>query len=293
MKIYGLALFGIGIVAFGAGCSGEGAQTVEELAGEHDTLGGRAPAWNCLSGECPVYECDTAKQDVIEGNPTCESAGLGETLAKIDPVRSGSYYLRGGGKVTLDVNGRYFDWYATEPIGSVLVKGGPNARKYIYGGAQWDKDLHAPINEESECRPYGLSNVSFCSGGYLALKVKNIAEPSYEVLDVPGRWYTPFVVGTIDIINRTQFQATVESVTDKMQGMPDLPVDCGAVTFPFQLGPGESFKCYYDTQLPDSTQRINEAIVETSGQVKGAIGKTIISFEGLECPRFNVYGGCP
>jgi hypothetical protein len=105
----------------------------------------------------PVYHAN---------NPTCADLGYAHEI-KFDPPSAGSASADG---VTVDMSladdlfGKLVSWTSSAPIDAVLVKGGPNANAYVYGGgSSGDTGLHTPFNGPDKY--YGLSHVDFCWNG--------------------------------------------------------------------------------------------------------------------------------
>lgn len=84
------------------------------------------------------------------------------------------------------------------------------------------------------------------------------------------------VSGDITIYNPDpNFVATIESVTDTISDGIDASVNCPDWSIPA----GGSINCSYEsTPLPDGTNRINTATVETSGSVGGGSGTADVIF---------------
>jgi hypothetical protein len=98
---------------------------------------------------------------VENGNPSCESLGLGVDVLTIENVLGGSYAY-GGGSVSIMLSDVYFDFTSTDGMAAVIVKGGDNALVCTYVPATHeDYGLHAPINSNTGM-PYGISHISFC-----------------------------------------------------------------------------------------------------------------------------------
>src|SRR5664279_4330053 len=106
----------------------------------------------------------------IAGNPKLIDYGTGDTVFKIEPVTSGTYYGLHGLRVTIVVSeendgepdGQVFSWSSNMPVLEVLAKGsnGGNLYRYGTGGSYGDSGLHAPVNSS---RGYAnLSHISFC-----------------------------------------------------------------------------------------------------------------------------------
>ncbi len=107
----------------------------------------------------------------VEGNPTCSDVG-GQYEFKINDPYDGTFtggnHPDGALEVMIDVRdtpqGPVFDWEALNgTVFIIVVKGGPNANKYVYdaAGETSDTGLHSPLNPKNG-RYYGLSHISFC-----------------------------------------------------------------------------------------------------------------------------------
>lgn len=125
---------------------------------------------------------DDIQPDLVAGNPSCSSLGLGDFELKVEPVADGTY-TNGILTVNVDVrdtaDGPMFDWTSNLGVDAVIVKGGPNADSYVYDPPQedtGDTDLHAPINP-SNGKFFGLSHISFCYD--LELNVSKTANTSF------------------------------------------------------------------------------------------------------------------
>ncbi len=99
----------------------------------------------------------------VEGNPTCASLGFGTSAVKIEDPENGTFSLGGDAEVVIsNSDGATFDWSATIGVDAVIVKGGPNAKVYVYDPESMaGTGLHAPINPNTG-NPYGLSHIDFC-----------------------------------------------------------------------------------------------------------------------------------
>jgi hypothetical protein len=254
----------------------------------------------------------------VDGNPSCQDLGYDfgfkvdgsangtYTFTSADGELTGSTPDDPTNSVTIsNSDGVYFDWSSTLGIDLVIVKGGPNANTYGYEpDAYEDTGLHAPVNDDNGT-PYGLSHIEFCYD--YELDVSKTAVPSFvrtyrwtidktaspeEVWRFAGETapitYTVSVdqshvdsdwavTGAITIANNTPFGAVVTDVADTLTGGLVAPVDCG-VTFPFDLGAGESLGCTYGRDLPDGSQLLNTASVTTDGIVGGGSGTADVSF---------------
>jgi hypothetical protein len=90
----------------------------------------------------------------VAGNPRCDGVKI-----EAENIQVGATY----GPVTITAyDGKYVSFTSSEPIGLVIVKGGPNANLYDYNPAVTsDSNLHAPYNPNSG-KYYGISHVNFC-----------------------------------------------------------------------------------------------------------------------------------
>src|SRR5919198_252752 len=94
---------------------------------------------------------------LVLDNPSCADLGLVTLGSKFEPVVDKTQ-----GPITIDVHGDTFDFTSTVPVGTVIVKGGPNANVYTYTTVTFsDTGLHAPNNGPDMF--YGLSHVEFCA----------------------------------------------------------------------------------------------------------------------------------
>ena len=235
----------------------------------------------------------------IDGNPDNGTYTLTSgTQYGIDTVLSGGAPEDPNNSVTISNNtdGLYFDWSSTLGIDGVIVKGGPDANHYEYPSeSTGDSGLHAPMKNG---QPFELSHVSFCYDYEGNLAISKTANPlftrtyqweiektvspdplrlfagesgnaSYSVTAtktgyVDSNWS---VNGTITIENNAPVAATIENVSDSVEGV-DAEVNC-AVDFPYTLESGDTLTCDYSAELPDGSTRINTATVTTSGVVEG------------------------
>jgi len=101
----------------------------------------------------------------------CAQAGVYQYAYKIDNWSAGLFGLYVAAfddghvnNITVSNNdGTLFDWSASpNPIGAVIVKGGPMANAFYYSPqAASDTGLFAPINPNNN-QHYGISHVTFC-----------------------------------------------------------------------------------------------------------------------------------
>jgi hypothetical protein len=243
----------------------------------------------------------------VPGNPSCP-AGFFEY--KVDPPSSGTYNLPDGiNSITITTDGYYVDWSATLGIDIVLVKGGDNANMYTYdpeatsgSGLQSPPNTNTPDPDD----PYGLSHVTFCFD-YEVMVTKTASAAfkrtwSWDILKAAdqqsiklstGQTFTmPYTVtvsatgytdsdwsasGEIKVFNPAPMAATIEGVTDVVDGGYAATVDCG-VSFPYSLAAGATLTCSYSVSLPDGTNRNNVAEASTSGDVGPGSGSATVDF---------------
>jgi hypothetical protein len=267
------------------------------------TLGGAAGA----SSVDPVF---------VPGNPSCTDLGYDFGYKpQPEPPPSGTYYFGDastvpphtptGDSVTITSDGTFFDWTSTLSLDAVIVKGGPNANVYMYDPeATSDTGLSSPINPNNN-QPFAISHIEFCYD--FEVDVAKTAETTFtrtyewniDKSVMPATWdlftgdtgtskYTVAVTkdagtdsdwavsGTIEVVNNTPFDATIESVTDVISGPITPTLTCPAL--PVVLVPGDSLHCTYASVLPDGTSRTNTATVETSGMVGGGEATKDVTF---------------
>ena len=247
---------------------------------------------------------------LVAGNPNCEGSGY-TFSTKVEPVASGTYTLEeGGNTITLTVKdtsgGPTFDWSSTLPLDVVIVKGGDNANIYRYDPeATGDTALHAPVNPNNGTY-YGLSHVEICYD--YEVSVGKTAETTFtrtfhwdiEKSVSPASWslfagasgtstYTValtrtgftdsdwVVGGTVTVTNDTPFDASVTGISDGMEGIGAVTLDCG-VTFPTTLVAGATLQCTYSRELSNGEDRVNTATVTTSGMVGGGEATADVTF---------------
>jgi hypothetical protein len=260
--------------------------------------------WGCVGHEADSESAQfraSVEPVLVPGNPDCPE-GTHE-LIKIEPVESGSYMVNGD-IVTISVDGLYFDWTSTHGIDAVIAKGGPNANIFNYddplnpGGEEAfsDTDLSAPINPETQM-PYGLSHITFCYD--VDLEVHKTAEASFArtwvwditktgdqtslLLTLGQHFIVNYVVnlmaepidsdwavhGLITVTNPADVDATITEIVDQLSNGTDVPVDCGAISFPHTLAPGATLECSYWQNLMSGTDGSNTVTVSTDGPVDG------------------------
>lgn len=289
------AAFGIGAAVLLAGCS----DAVERGADIFGPEMAPPPATAMLLASVdPVVIPDHQS-----GNAVFECAAVGSYMYayKIEPVTAGtrnvSFPDGHSNAITLSnvIGGRYFDWSASpNPIGAVIVKGGPAANVYLYDpAASSDAGLQAPINPNND-QPYGLSHVTFCwNPAFEELDVEKTAATRFKrvhdwsvdksvdpssftltmdgagdgtatwTVDVAYEGYTDSqwsVYGDITIENAGTLDAVITGVEDLLGGNP-IAVDC-PVDFPYTLPVGETLTCSYDAAASGS-ETGNTAVVTT------------------------------
>lgn len=127
----------------------------------------------------------------------------------------------------------------------------------------WEIDKNVDIAEHN--LSLGESGVS----GYTIVIDKTVVDSNYAV------------TGTITIHNPALVSATVTSVTDVIEGIEAVTVDC-PVSFPYSLTAGADLVCTYSSNIPDASNRTNTVTVTTIGDVEGDTDEALVSFEGVE-----------
>ena len=246
-------------------------------------------------------EASAVEPVFVAGNPSCGDAGYSFSL-KVDPPSSGTYTFSDGvNEFTLVVHdgaaGPTLDWSSTLPLDVVIVKGGPNANVYTYDPeAASDTGLHAPMNPNNG-QYYGLSHVEICYDYEVSVEKtaettftrtwhwnisKSVDHDAWQLFagGSASSEYTVGVVrsgftdsdwavsGAVTITNATPLTAVIAGVTDQMEGLGEVALDCG-VTFPYELTSGATLQCTYAGSLPDGEERDNTASVATTGVVGG------------------------
>jgi hypothetical protein len=258
------------------------------------------------------------------GNPTCQDVGYPFGL-KVDPPASGTYYLPdNSGSVTVNITGPgTFDWSSTFGIDAVIAKGGPKANVYFYDPeSTGDTNLVTPTNPQNG-KPYGLSHITFCYD-VDPLQVSKTATTSFTrtwswnieksaststLLLADGQIFTVNysitvnatstdsdwnVSGEINITNPSDNpSAIISSVDDVLSISGPVSVDCGAVTFPYNLPGGQTLTCTYSQNLSGPIDQTNTVTVNTSGLVPDGSASTSVVFssdptnEIDECATIN------
>jgi len=102
---------------------------------------------------------------LVEGNPTCEDLGFGDTEFKEEDPAGGetTHDLAGGGSITIfhDLDTDTFDWTSDVGIDAIIVKGGPDAYVYDYNPESFgDTGLVSPLNPGGNVP--AISHISVC-----------------------------------------------------------------------------------------------------------------------------------
>ncbi|MCC6525448.1 MAG: hypothetical protein IT373_22545, partial [Polyangiaceae bacterium] len=242
-------------------------------------------------------------------NPVCADLDPSWLELRIDaPVTGSATDPLGGATVNIVMNGTSgLDFTADNPIAAVLLKSGTNGHTlFDYGapggpGPQWADDGLVTAGGTD------ILTVLFCYRPQL--KVSKTAETSFgraydwdidktsltsSLVLSPGQQHlvtyetTVSVVGaadsaaevhgTITIVNPSGYEAWLYWVRDTVSVGIDATVDCG-VGFPYVLGQYQTLECTYSTPLPDTTARVNTAVVETyAGIVDGASATADVIF---------------
>ncbi len=244
---------------------------------------------------------DGIAPDFVAGNPSC--VGLGYDFGfkpQPEPPPNGVYPFPGDPANTVTIsnnNGTTFDWLSTLGVDAVIVKGGPNANLYVYDPPAedfGDTGLHSPVNHNNN-QPFGISHIEFCYD--YEVDVEKTAETSFtrtwtwtiaktadqtDLVLAPGQQFPVTywvdvdassqdsdwaVSGEIWVENNTPFPAAVTSVDDVISGPIAPTVNCPPL--PTVLNPGDSLHCTYSADLPDGSDRVNTATVDTIGRVGG------------------------
>jgi hypothetical protein len=258
-----------------------------------------------------VSHSSTSKVEpvLVEGNPTCPDVLPGTTEFKIDapPLGSTTHTIVDGVTVTIETDGTFLAFESSIGMDGVIMKGGNNANLYVYDPPETDDaGLVSPDNPSGG--PAALSHVSFCYR--MAVVVGKTAQTAFkrthtwditkdgdetELLMNPGQHhqvdYTVVlsetsadsdfeVSGEITVSNPWPTAATIVSVTDELFGS-SIAVDCG-VSFPHELGQGETLTCSYSASLAGAEDGTNVATVETAGEVEGGSATAEVSFASAD-----------
>ena len=248
----------------------------------------------------------------VPGNPTCGELGYGIEW-KLEPPVDGVYQIDSINSITVDFgsssSGQYLDWTSTLGIDAVFVKGSDGGNLYVYDPPEesfGDDGLHAPVNSSGKWA--GVSHVSFCFD--YEVDVKKTAATSLErkhtwTIDKSadetslllatgqsvGVLYTVsvsetsqdsdwLVSGYITVTNPAPVAATITSITDVIDGSVSVDVDCGDVTFPYELASDGQLVCSYAYAPGDGDSGVNVATVTTTGAVGGDdTGDVAFSFD--------------
>jgi hypothetical protein len=241
---------------------------------------------------------------LMPGNPSsCSDLDPRYYEIKFDNVNGPFNYsiTQDGVTVAASYDGGSISWIADAGIDVVLVKASAAANAYFYSPeALSDSGLLTPVNNSGGNA--GLSHLSFCYDYEVAVAktavttftreyrwsiAKSVTPDSmnrfigesgtaeYTVsadrTDTDSNWA---VSGTITITNPAPTAALITSVMDHMGGLA-AAVDCRkedntVAAMPYTLQPGASLACTYSAALPDGTQRLNTATVDTFiGRVDG------------------------
>jgi hypothetical protein len=260
----------------------------------------------------------------LPGNPTCRDLGYPFEL-KVDPPASGTYNLPdNSGSVTVTLtSSSTFDWSSTFGIDAVIAKGGPKANVYFYDPESTGyTNLSTPINQQNN-KPYGLSHITFCFD-VDPLQVSKTAETSFTrtwswnieksaststLLLADGQIFTVNysitvnatsndsdwnVSGEITITNPSgNPDAIISSVDDVLSDFGPVSVDCGEITFPYNLPGGQTLTCTYSQNLSGPIDQTNTVTVTTEGLVSGGSASVDVIFnsdpteEIDECATIN------
>lgn len=247
----------------------------------------------------------------VSGNASCASLGLGTEEFKIEGSFAGVYDIDGFSSITIieteasrgDVFAIAFD--STIALDAVIMKAANGANVYIYDPEVFaDEGILSTANPKNGKR-YGLSHVSFCYD--YNLDVEKTAETTYDreyqwgiqksvspeahslfFGDSAAMTYTVAVTeegyvdsgwavsGSISMSNSTPFTATVTNVVDSLEG-DNIVVSCPE-SLPVNLASGEAMVCAYAIDLPDGADRVNTAMVATTGRVAGGEASADVHF---------------
>jgi hypothetical protein len=172
-------------------------------------------------------------------------------------------------------------------------------------------------------KPYGLSHISFCYD-IDPLQVSKTAKTSFKrtwywdieksantstVLLADGQIFPVNysitvnttstdsdwnVSGQIIITNPSgNPTAFISSINDVLSDFGPVSVDCGAITFPYNLPGGETLTCTYSQNLSGPINQTNTVTVTTSGLVPGGSASASVVFSSTptnevdECATIN------
>ena len=269
------------------------------LIGSASATGGGSESVN---GVTPVY---------YQGNPSCTDLGyVYGTKWNYPEDSTGGTYPLGTGTVTWSTDGVYVDWSSTFGVDAVIVKGGPNANAYVYfppAESYGDGHLASPVNPNNG-QIYGLSHVDFCYDYEVVVTktahttftrqyhwtIDKVGDQTSLTLSVGQQFLVNYSVtvdatfedsdwavdGVITIYNPDPtYPAILTGVADEVSGFGAVTAECG-VTFPYELAPGGTLNCAYNSPLPDGTQRLNTATVTTDpySKVGGGSGTADVIF---------------
>jgi hypothetical protein len=217
------------------------------------------------------------------GNAQTECGNVGYSLGiKFDPPTAGTFYPIPGSSasITVTITGAgIFDWTSNFGIDVVAVKGGPGANVYFYNEGRSGTGLHAP---------QGFSHITFCwdLDPLTASKTANTEwtrEYSWLIdKSVDDNSHTGFtgdefesnftievsqdiddygfkISGTITVYSSNPIEVAF-SVTDSIDGIGNVPVDCPSYTVPV----GGSVVCSYEVSPNGTLGSLNTATITSS-----------------------------
>jgi hypothetical protein len=139
-------------------------------------------------------------------------------------------------------DGFHFDWSISSGyvVCAVIVKGGPGANVFFYGGVSSDTDLYAPVNPNND-KNFEISHVSFC--------FKKVNDECYDDETAwvfgpryvnKGNWatYTPYPTGdnkTVNIYAGQSMLAGTATFSAPLDGMVEITISLD-----------DGFTFYYD-----------------------------------------------
>ena len=248
----------------------------------------------------------------MDGNPDCVDLGFDFGFKpQPEPPPSGTYPFPDGiHELELVTDGTFVDWTSTLSLDAVIVKGGnEGANVYYYSPEETsDTGLHTPTQQ-------AISHIEVCYD--YELDVEKDAETEFTRTydwDItksvnPASWelfvgesgtskYTVVVnkddgtdsdwavSGTISIENNTPFDATVTDVSDVISVGINAVVVCPN-GLPDVIPAGGSLDCTYSSALPDASDRLNTATVETEGLVGGGEATADVDFSTATINKVN------
>ena len=202
-----------------------------------------------------------------------------------------------------------FSWNVSNAIAIevVIVKGGPNANVYNYGGTgrMTDGNLHAPVNPLT-CKFYEVEQIEVAYRYQLSVTrtltptftrkhkwaigqaVSNndwrlfagdraTSRYSVSVDQTTAEDSNWGINGTVTIANNTPYTTQVLSILDSLQpGALPIPLNCGGSVF--TLVPGAKVQCSYNMPLSDGKNRNAVLTVNTLGSVRSRTLSTPVAF---------------